>query len=149
MNCTYDNESQCNNYSDGDHHNADPINMPTSMIHQPATVVTHKDLPSEMKIRHQFAKSLGRSQDLPRTKRPPERRSVCLRLDFDHTASVAILRRRYVMKPTPANPRIIIPQVEGGRPQWRPRPSPDSCRLLGRGSAMKYSLSVRRPGKSR
>ena len=36
-----------------------------------------------------------------------------MRSGFDQAASAAVLRLRYVMKPTPAKPRIIMAQVEG------------------------------------
>ena len=43
----------------------------------------------------------------------PKAASVVSNLCLDQAASAATLRRRYVMKPTPAKPRTIIAQVEG------------------------------------
>src|SRR5258708_34131263 len=48
------------------------------------------------------------------TKRPPEGGlSSSDRLWDQAMRSIAVLRRRYAMKPTPAKPRIIIAQVDG------------------------------------
>jgi hypothetical protein len=46
------------------------------------------------------------------TKRPPEGGLSIFDLRFDQAASIAFLRRRYVIAPTPAKPRIIMAQVE-------------------------------------
>src|SRR3982074_2765605 len=46
-------------------------------------------------------------------KKTARRRSLYSRFDFGQAATAALERRRYVMKPMPAKPRIIMPQVEG------------------------------------
>jgi hypothetical protein len=46
-------------------------------------------------------------------KKTARRRSLYSPICFDQAASIALLRRRYVIAPIPAKPRIIMAQVEG------------------------------------
>jgi hypothetical protein len=46
-------------------------------------------------------------------KKTAGRRSLFRNFRFDQAATSALFRRRYVIAPTPAKPRIIIAQVEG------------------------------------
>ena len=86
----------------------------------------HEILPAFLRRKHFDIRALHSSQtprirrysaseersDEP-NKKTAGRRSLYSRFDFGQAATAALERRRYVMKPMPAKPRIIMPQVDG------------------------------------